>query len=243
MQMTAPTGASERSPLSVVWDIIVAPKSAFEALDERPRWVIAYLLICVLGMAGALLQMPAQLHANIASIDRDAGHDPQMASLSPAQLENVKALTTNIQHFIWLAYPVIAIVFISVAALVLWAGAKAGSGRGNFSKYFAIAINVGIVQFGIAYFLTGVLCSLHSPDTFNSPTDISKLTPSLAWIVPSENPKMTTFLEAFTPFTVWSFLLLAFALRNVGKVSPPIAYVTAAIVGFGALLYFVLFAR
>ena len=46
--MTAPTGASERSPLSVVWDIIVAPKRAFKALDERPRWVIAYLLICVL---------------------------------------------------------------------------------------------------------------------------------------------------------------------------------------------------
>jgi hypothetical protein len=243
MQMTAPTGTSERSPLSVVWDVIVAPKSAFEALDQRPRWLLVYLLICVLGIAGALLQVPAGTHVGLATIDRQAVHDPGMASMTPAQLENIKSVTTTIQRFVWIIYPVMALVAISIAAAVLLIGNAIGRGRGTFAKYFALAANVGIIQIGIAYFLTGLLSSLHPPDTFNSTSDILRLLPSLAWIAPSSSPKLTVLLEAFNPFTIWSFALLALGLQRIGGLSAPIAYGTAFLVGFGNLLFAVPFAQ
>ncbi len=241
--MTAPAATSERSPLSIVWDVIVAPASAFAALEARPRWLVAYLLICALGIAGAILQVPAGTHVGIATIDRQSVHDPGMASMTPAQLENIKSFTTTVQRFVWIAYPLIAIVAIVIAASVLLIGNAIGRGTGTFGKMFALAANIGIVQLGIAYFLTGVLSSLHPPDTFSSASDILRLLPSLAWLAPGAAPKLTVFLEAFNPFTLWSFALLALGLQKVGNVSAAVAYGTAAFVGFGNLLVAVPFAQ
>jgi len=228
---------SKPGPFAILWDVIVAPKSAFEALDARPRWLVVYVVICALGMLGAILQIPIGEHVGMATLAQRAAHDPQMANMSPKQLANIQNASTTVQRFVWLMYPVIAIFTLLVAALFLLVGNAIGRGRGTFVKLFALATHVGIITLGINYALVGVLCSLHSPDAFNSESDILRLIPSLAWFVPDASPKLTVLLEAGNPFTIWSLILLALGMKTIAKVSNLVAYGTAAFVALGSLLF------
>jgi hypothetical protein len=237
------TPTTNRSPLSIVVDTIVAPKSAFEALDARPRWLVAYLIVCAFGMVGAVLQIPAGEHAASAIFDQRAAHDPSMASLTPAQLQSAKSFAIIVQHFIWVMYPVVAGIGITIASLILLVGNAIGRGQGTFAKYFALAANVAVINYGLYYLSFGVLCALHAPDSFRSQADLLRLLPSLAWIVPDATPKLTVLLGGINPFTIWAFALLALGMHTIGKVSAAISYFVAAVIVFGGLLVAVPFAQ
>jgi hypothetical protein len=239
---TAPV-ASKRSPLSIVMDVIVAPKSAFEAIAAQPRWLVAYLIVCALGMAGAILQIPVGEHVGLATIDHRAAHDPSMASMSAAQLDRVKSYTVIVQRFVWLMYPVIVIIAISIASVLLLVGNAIGRGQGTFGKYFAVAANVAIVNFGIYYLVLGTLCALHSPDSFQTQADVVRQLPSLAWLAPGAGAKLTVFLASINPFSIWSCVLLGLGLRTVGNVSAGVAYATAIVIAFGSVAIAVPFAQ
>ncbi len=234
--MDSTPAASNRSPFSIVVDVIVAPKSAFEAIAAQPRWLVAYVVVCALGMAGAVLQIPVAEHVGLATLDQRAAHDPSLASASPQTLQNVKNYTILIQHVVWAFYPVVAIIGISLAALLLLLGNAIGRGQGSFAKFFSLAANIAIINFGIYYLLLGVLCAVHSPDAFHTQSDVVRLVPSPAWLVPDASPKVTVLLEEFNPFALWSFALLGLGLQTVGKVSTAVAFCAAAVIAFGNLV-------
>jgi len=241
--MTADAAPQKRSGLSVVWDVVVAPKSAFESLRARPQWLWAFLAVCVLGMIGAFLQVPAGQHIAVATIQRQAAHDPSMASLTPAELQRSIQIAQTVQKFVWLFYPIIAIIGILVAAVVLLIGNAIARGTGNFGRLFALATNVAVINFGLGYLVIGALSALRGPEEFSSQTDLIKLVPSLSWLVPGAEPKVVALLNAFNPFQIWSFILLALGLGTIAELKPVPAYVIAALVSFGAVVFVVPFVK
>ena len=229
--------------LSVAWDVVVAPQSAFEALRERPQWVWAFALTCALGMVGAILEIPAGAHVAAATIADQAAHDPTMAVLSPDQIAAMTRYQVGMQRWFWLGWPLVVLTATSLATLLMLAFDRLTRGSASFAKLFALAMNVAILNYGIGFLVIGVLCALRSPEDFSAPSDIARLTPSLAWFAPAASPKVTAFFVGFNPFQIWSFVLLALGLRTIAGFAPAGSYIVAAAVVLAGLLFPVLVAR
>ncbi len=241
--MNADATLSERSGLSIVRDVILAPRSAFTSLSGRSHWGWAYLVVCVLGCAGAVLQIPAGEHVAVAAITQNPTHDPKIAEMTPAQMQQVIKFATLAQQWLWVFYPLIALAAIGVASLVLLAGNAIGRGSGTFARLFGLAANVAIVNYGIYYFLVGALAALRGPDSFYTQRDLIGTIPSLAWLAPAGSPKLVVLLAQFNPFQIWSFFLLGLGLVVVANLPRVPAYVLAAVVTFGSAAFSVPFAR
>jgi hypothetical protein len=241
--VTVEAAPEQRNALTVLWDVIVAPRSAFESLRDRPRWLIAFAVTCVLGMIGAFLQIPAGEHIAAATLTRQAATDPNLATMSPEKLQQVKDMAVTAQRWIWPFYPIIVIISISIGTLVMLIGSAIAKGTATFGKLFALSANVAFVNWGIYYLIVGALSTLRGADDFSSQSDIAKLVPSLAWLAPSAGPKLTVFLTVFNPFAIWSFLLLELGLETVASLKRVPAYVVAAVVAFGGILFAAAFAK
>jgi len=239
--LTVDAAPKERGALAVLWDVIVAPGAAFEAIRDRPRWLVAFAITCVLGMIGAYLQIPAGAHVAAATLARQAAHDPNLAS--PEQLQRATQIAVTAQHWIWPFYAIIVVIAVLVAAVVMLIGNAIAHGTGNFGRLFALSANVAFINYGIYYLILGALSTLRGPEDFSSQSDLAKLVPSLAWLAPSAGPKLTAFLTVFNPFQIWSFVLLALGLKTIATLKTVPAYVVAAIVAFGGILFVVPFAK
>jgi hypothetical protein len=238
----SPAEAATVNGLSVAWDTIVAPKSAFEALRARPRWVWAYAVTCVLGVTGAVLQIPAQSHYQTVRVARSIASDPSLAG-SPEKAAHMTQVAVAGTHWVAPIYPVIVLIAFAVAALIMLAGNALGHGTANFARLFALAANVGIVSYGVAFFVLSILITLHPTEDFSARTDFSKLLPSLAWAAPAASPRLTVFLSHINPFEIWSYVLLAMVLRTVATLRPVAAYTTAAVVAISGALTAAAFTR
>jgi hypothetical protein len=241
--MNADAALPTRSGLSVVRDVILAPRSAFEALSARTHWGWAYVFVCVLGVAGAILQIPAGEHVAVAAIAQNPTHDPKIAALTPAETQQVIKYAKLTQDWFWVVYPVFALLGIFVATLVLLVGNAIARGSATFGRLFGLAANVAIVNFGVSYFLVGLLTTLRGPDSFYTQHDVLNVIPSLAWLVPGGPPKLAAFLALFNPFEIWSFVLIGLGLGIIAKLQPVPAYALAAVVTFGSAVFVVPLAR
>jgi hypothetical protein len=237
-----PGRARPTSGLSVLWDVLVAPKAAFAALRERPYIGWAYVVVSALSALGFFLIIPASQH--IAAATFAAGsHDPAIASLTPEQQKNALNIALLTQRWIWLFAPVTTAVCIAFAAVILLIGNAISRGDGNFRRFFSLAANVAIVSLGIRQVVLAALVLARGPDGFSTQRDIVTAVPSLAWLVPGASNKAATFLAAFDPFQLWSLVLLAIGMQIVAHVKPPVAWTVATLLTIGASLFAIPFAK
>ena len=206
--------APKSSGLTILWDVIVAPQSAFAALRERPTWVWAFVVTSVLGMGGAILAIPAGQHMMAAMFQQMAQTNPQIAQMTPEQQQRILGMQSTIQRFTFAYYPILVALGALVTALVMLVLNAISGGDGNFKRLFALAMNVAVLHWGIAYLLVGVIASLRGPDAFSSPRDLATSIPSLAWLVPGASAKLAVFLGSIGPFAIWSFILLALGMQQ-----------------------------
>lgn len=208
--MNAAAAPERRSGLSVVRDVVIAPQSAFESLREQPQWLWAFVVTCALGMVAWALQLPADEH--IATVAH-------------------RALAT--QRWIWI-YPPFVLLAVALVSVVMLAGSTLARGSANFARLFALAANVAVVGFGLGRLVVGTLSRFRRPDEFSSQTDLLKLVPSLAWLLPDAPSRVEAFLTHVNPFGIWSFILLAMGLQTVATLKPAAAYTIAAFIEVGS---------
>jgi hypothetical protein len=215
--------------LAVAWDAIVAPRAAFTALRERPRWLVAYVATCVLGMIGSVLQTPAGVHVAQATVQKMIATDPNLASMSPDKQQAILAQAVGVQHYIWIAYPLIVIVAVALTAVVLLIARAIGRGEASFSRLFALAAHVAIVNFGIAYLYIGIIVLLKGGANFDSQRDLLATLPSLAWLAPGAGVKLAAFLSSFSVFAIWSAFLITLGLEIIAGLSRRTAIASAIV--------------
>ena len=213
--MPSSSEAPARAGFVVAWDTIVAPNAAFASLAVRPTWVWAFAIVAVLGTLGAFLQAPAGEHVVAASFAKTAATDPTMASLSADQRAKFLASASAVQHYAWIAAPLLALLGIALAALVMLIANASGEGRANYARCFALAANVALVHYAIAPLFVGFLVLRVGAGAFTSARDL---------------------LGAINPFSVWSFALVGFGLRRVSGIGIGIAFGAAAAIAFGSYL-------
>jgi hypothetical protein len=230
-------GTRKSNGLSILWDMVVAPRAAFAALREQPQWLWAFLITSVLGAIGSVLLIPAYEHVATAMFAAQAASDPNVAAMPPEQQKRMLNITIGVYHWLWLAYPLIVLFASLFTAVLLLIFNAIGGGDGNFKRFWALAVNVAFINFGIGYLLIGVLGYFRGPDTFATQRDVTASLPNLSWLVPGAGVKLGTFLGAFNPFSVWSLILLALGMEEAAHVKRAVAWGGAiALLLIGAIL-------
>ncbi len=230
MSVETAAAPSPRNGLSVLWDVIVAPVSAFVVLRERRTWVWAFVILCVLGFIGAFLQLPASEHVLRSVFTQNPAHDPNVAALTPEKREQVVGISLMTQRVAVFLYPVSAIIAILYGALICLIANAAGKGDATFGRLFAFMANVAFVRLGIGALVTGTLVMLRGPAAFATTRDLLTVLPSLAWLLPVGNPKIAALLTVFNPFQIWTFVLIGIGLPIVARIGRAPAFVAAAVV-------------
>ncbi len=239
-----PAAASKSNGLSVLWDVIVAPRAAFAAIRERPTAGWAFIVATALFAIGAILLIPVNEHlASIVMADQIA-HNPQVAALTPEQQKTQLAIATGIQRWVWVMSPLVIAIAASVTALVMLIANAIGRGDGNFRRLFALATNVSVISFGIGYVALAALAAFRGPDSFATTRDLSTAIPSLAWLLPADaSPKLAVFLGTLHPFALWSIVLLALGMQDVARINRVTAWVAAFVVVAGSAAFAAAFAK
>src|ERR1700688_2611841 len=175
------TTAPKSSGLTILWDVIVAPRTAFAALRERPQWLWAFVITSVLGMIGAVLTIPAGQHMMTAMFQQMTQTNPQIAQMSPEQQQRILGMQLTAQRVTFAYYPILVMLGAVVTALVMLVLSAVSAGDGTFKRMFALAMNIAVLHWVIAYLLVGLISYLRGPDAFSSPSDLAGALPSLAW--------------------------------------------------------------
>jgi MFS family permease len=241
---TSTTQPARRGGLSNVVDIIVAPSAAFGRLREVPTWGWAFLVGAVLGIAGTVMAIPAVMHALDLTLPAQLAADPSTAKLPPDQQQKqiamVMSISKTVGKFFWVFAPVGLLIVGLVQALGMTIANAVAHGDGGFKKYFALSLNVAIVGFGLNSLVVGIIVLVRGPDSFETPTAIQAVIPSLAMLVPGAHGALAGFLGAFNVFYLWATALLALGMTVVGRLSRSAAWTTAIVLlvlGAGYLAY------
>ncbi len=224
--MTPDIAAPKRNGLAVLWDLLVAPSDAFAELRVVPHWGWAFVVTCILGMIGSYLLVPAAQHVTQYTL----AHSAQLATLTADQQANQKKVAVAIQGFSWLFFPIIVAFSVAFAALLFLIASAIGRGSATYMKCFALAANVAFLNFGIGYFLYGLVLAFRDPTSFSTTADLKGALPSLAWLVPGAGAKVVAFLTTFSVFQVWSIVLIALGLRAIAGVSAAVAWATPILI-------------
>ncbi len=230
MSVEAASTPTTRNGLSVLWDVIVAPKSAFAALRERPTWVWAFIILSVLGIAGAFLTMPAGEHVARNIIALNPTHDPKIAAMTPEQRQQFTSISVTTQRVATWLYPLGALIAILWGTLIALIANAAGKGDGTWGRLFAFITNIALIRIGIGALVSGILVALRGPAAFVTTRDLVTVLPSLAWLVPAGNPKLSALLAVFNPFQIWTFILIGIGLPIFARIGRTPAFVAAAVI-------------
>ena len=231
--MTSDVAAPKRNGLAVLGDLILAPSAAFASLKVRPTWGWAFVCMAVCGIVGGYLQVDAGENVTRYMF----AHDPRFATMTAEQVAAGQKMGILLQHYVWIFYPVIAIIAIFFATLFLLVGNAIGKGTATFAKLFALSTNVSFIHFGIGYLLTGILVKIRGADSFQKPSELLGVVPNLGMLMPGAPSQIHAFFTFFTVTQIWSLVLLALGLRAIGDVKPAIAWSVPTVMALCGALY------
>ncbi len=226
--------APKSSGLGILWDVVVAPNAAFAALRERPQWLWAFVVTSLLGMIGALLLIPAGQHMMTAMFAQMGQSNPQIAQMSPEKQQQILGIQLAIQRFTFAFYPVLLLLAALVTGLIMLIVNAISSGDGNFKRFFALAMNLALVNWGVGYLVIGVIAYLRGPESFSNPRDLGSVLPNLGWLVPAAPMKVGVFLGSIGPFAIWSLVLLALGMQRTAQIKAAAAWIGAIVIVLGA---------
>lgn len=228
--MSTESIGTSRNGLAVLWDVIVAPRAAFEAIAERPRWGWAFLITAVLGMVAAALQVPASEHITRATLTHQFATDPQFASMPSDKQQQLLNNVAAWAHYQWLAIPVVILVATAITALVMTIFKAGAGGQGTYGTLFALAMNVALIYWGFGSLFVAALTLARGPEQFTTSAELFALWPSLAWLPLNVPAKVEVLLGGINVFSIWSGVLLTLGFQQISHVSRPVAAACAAVI-------------
>jgi hypothetical protein len=223
-----PEVAPRANGLATLLNIIASPKEAFETLRVAPTWGWAFIVAAVLGVIGSILMLPAARNAFDAQWAVQLATNPDMAQMSPdkaAQMKSISAIFVSASP----AFVVIAIpIFTLIETAIMLIFNAVSHGVGTFKTLWASAMNIAVIAM-LGSLVTGVIVVVRGADSFQSQIAVQGAMPSLAMLAPHAG-KLTNFLGAFTPFSIWSTILTVIAMLTVARVSKVPAWLTGGVI-------------
>jgi len=215
---------TERSPLlrlTLLRDIILRPRRAYEAILTTRSWLPAYAVVVACGLFDLWLSTPALTHV----LALAARHDPNSAFRGGGTAATRHNLFLNSALFEFLQ----PVVQWSLAAIVASLVARFRRMTPGYGVFFSLAALCSIPG-ALGAVVDGIAVWLRPAASYASLKALAVAAPdNLAIFASSHNDREVVFLSSFGLFDVWSTVLFAYGLIAFTKMR----VTTALAIAFG----------
>ena len=216
----------------------VAPQTTFEDIRRGNRswwlpWIISALF--TFALFGVIVQKIGIQQAVNNQIQMSSRTQERLVQLSPEQRERANKLSVGITEGVFLAVPVIGLLYAVVIAAVLTGTVNfVFGGRANFGNIFAVVYYAwlpGIIKalLGAAVIFGGI-----APESFNiknfAPTNLAALFMDPA----GSNKALYALATSLDIVTIWTLVLMSIGVAVVARVKHSSGYI--AVFGWWAII-------
>jgi hypothetical protein len=121
---------------------LITPKKTFEAIAQRPSWVLVLVILILATIGGSWLSMQ---HTDLATATRqqiEKQLEQSHTSMTPEEIDNRVEMVAKVSKVTTLAGPLIFVpATFLVVALVFWVGLKLVGGEMRYPVSFSIALH------------------------------------------------------------------------------------------------------
>jgi hypothetical protein len=217
--------------------MIIAPQAAFERIAVAPTWFWGFLVASAAAIIYSIVALPALIHVFDASMPPLLAHNPQIATLSPADQQKQITKILGFYHVIaklsWIIQPITILVIGLVQTVVLLLTNIVAKGKADFRRLWSLTMNVAVVGYGVTFLIILLVVLVRGPDSFDSINSLVNSVPGLGLLAPPGQPALDAFLAALNITNIWASVLFVAGMRTIAKLGLTPAVVAAAIMLFG----------
>lgn len=228
-QTDSDTQMSEPTSLA---NIFFEPGRTFEWLRNKPKFIMAMLIMIVCTMAFQILFSnkigdERMRRFVVEQIDKS----PRAGQMDAAQKNQAIDLNMTISKYVRYAIPVFVVIAFLIGTLVYWLAAKAVGGNIGFMQTLSVWVYSAFPPTLISMLGNILILFLKEADDI----DIASSQRGLIHANPSilfdgkEMPVLTTVISVLDVFAIWGWILAAIGLRVVGKLSTGAAWAVVLI--------------
>ena len=189
-------------------DLLLDPVAAFEGIRSAPRWGVAFLVLTLLTIGGALLGSPAQHSADAATLKSQFTSTNDYSEFTQAGRDALLAGAHNPP--LWHDFGVGAIALAVglsaalVSALATWLLAMLLGKKAPFRTVFSGFLHIAVISTGVSSLVAGAVTLSIGAENFTSYDAIDRSMPGLGMLLPMSGGWIGQALVAVTPFSIWS---------------------------------------
>lgn len=197
---------------------LVAPEKTFQAIREKPSWLVAtfVLLLLTLGVGFALQDRSDPAEVTRLQMER-FGMEP-----SPEQMEQIEKQSANqppAMKAVGLVVGMLVTVgFYLVLAAIFLVAFKLSGSEIDFRSSLATTVH-GMLPLGVAALLNIPLILSRQEVRAEEVLSGGVLVSSLRGLAPEDSPVLTSLLGSLDFFMIWAVVLLIIGFRTVARVS------------------------
>ena len=204
------------SSLARVVNVLFSPTRTFEAIRQRPTWLVALVILVLLGLAGSYLVTGKM---DIEEVVRESVADSGR-QLSDDQLEQAIALQEKLLPVFAIAGPLVIFPGACLLmALLFWVVLRLLGGEMTYKTSFATTVH-GLMPNAISSLLALPVVMSRGALSYEEVRSGGVLASNLAHFAPEETgTAVRALLAGIDVFTIWALVLLIIGLAVTARVS------------------------
>ncbi len=229
----------ENSSFGRLISVLTSPTKTFESIRERPTWLVAFIVVCLVAMAtGVIAHQRTDYREVTAQRMADRGQE-----LKDEDLDRMVSMQEKIGGYaIPIAVPIFVALFTALLALVYFLGGKMTGAEPTFKQMFSLTLYAGAPSI-ISTILQGIVLFPKEVLSYTQTATRNYLpAANLGLLAPDDaSTKLTALLVGMDAFAIWGAVLTFIGLKVVGRMSTTVAAVlTVAVflVGLGLRVAF-----
>ena len=223
----------QMSEAATLGSIFFEPGRTFEDLRRKPRFILAAVIMIVLGTTFSFLfanKIGDEGFRRFAAEQLEKSAQTQ--SLSTEQKQQSIEITTTAIKFTRYLLPLFIIIALALGGLFYWLDSKAMGGSASFlhgvSAWVYSSFPPTVVA-SIANFIILFIKPVDEIDVATGQRGLVNANPSF-FIDGAQSPVLSTLLGTFDFFLIWGWILAAIGLQKLGKISSGSAWAIVLII-------------
>lgn len=200
----------ELSAVQRIMGMYFSPRRIFEYLREKPKWLVPFILICLVAMVSNFLAKDIAIQEQK---ERVLMSDRIPDEQKDAIIERIESSASGPQAYIQhAATPVVIFIILSVvAAIFLFFGNMLFGGQASFRQMLSMYAHAGVIALPAAIVKVPLMLSQQSLRVY---TNLAILLPADA-----EQTFLHRLLSKFDLFTIWEVVLLIIGISAIYRFS------------------------
>jgi hypothetical protein len=215
IQQTPVNQGGAGSAIADVFKVLYEPTAVFERVRERPKFLMPFLVICVVQIVIYVVNMPflkAGMQAQMAQAQAPAGGP------DPTKFLAIGAV------FI----PVFIGIALLLGALILWVLVSLVGGDGKFGTLLSVCTYASVPSVILLAVVGTIVLHMKGVGGITSPQDMQPAL-GLDLLSPGTRGFLGATLKAINPFGIWGLVLTAIGVSVTHRVSKGSGYIVATI--------------